>query len=275
MGLLIDPFKLEYAIIDRTQGFDIVVDNIVDRVPTRKSVGTWYAPYTIKDTASPGEYAIKWFVQETAASTQVEYENCFTVVKDSTITKQQYPEAIASLLMKLRIRLADDNPDFNYRFAPPRTSSEVNTYTTNHGFLWQDYQLLSFLQESVDKVSYFLRNNENLSLASIPPGLQPLVVDGAALFALEHMVARWVQDEYGYSLNGISLDLSKSDKYDRMLNYYRDKVENDLKHLEEHRSHTIKGLRQTPYSHGYGYKAHYAYRGGAGGSWRRGRRYGG
>jgi len=113
--------------------------------------------------------------------------------------------------------------------------------------------------------------NVSFTLSTMPKGLQPYCIDGAALLALEHMSLRWIQDEFGYSLNGISLDLSKSDKYDRMMQYFKDKVETDLKHLEEHRSHIIRGLRQTPFSHGYGHRSHYGYRGGAGGSWRRGR----
>lgn len=268
LNLLVDAFSIFYAIVDKTQGFDIVIDNIINRVPVRSSVGSYYANYTINPDATPGEYEIRWYIKETEVSETVEYFDCFTVVKDSTLIKRNYPDYISRFLMGLRIRLADNDPDKNYRFAPPKSVAEAHTFTTNHGYIWQDYELIYFLEEAVHKINYYSRNT-NYTLSNIPQNMHSHVVDGAAMFALEHIVLRWIQDEYSYSLNGISLDLKKSSEYANMLNYYKDKVETDLKHIEEHRSHTIKGLTQEKFSVGYGYKGYYTYRGAGAGSWRR------
>ncbi len=80
----------------------------------------------------------------------------------------------------------------------------------------------------------------------------------------------WIQDEFGYSLNGISLDLSKSEKYRSMLDSSIEWFRNELENLQTNRSHQIAGLRQARFSVGYGYgKGQYTFKGAGAGSWRR------
>mgnify|MGYP003982941079 CR=1 FL=1 len=269
IGALFDPFSVTYGIVDITEGFEVLVDNTSSRVPDRASTGNWYAPYTIKADAPLGEYKIIWTIQEVDGGPLKTFENLFHVVADSTLTATQYPDSVASILQKLRIRLGDNDPDRNYRFSPPKSAKEVNNFTTNYGFIWQDYELLAALQESVDDINWYLRN-ANHGIGSLPAPLRSTAVNGAMVYALQHIVMIWIQDEFGYSLNGISLDLSKSEKYRSMLDTVTEWYRNELENIQANRSHQIVGLRQARFSVGYGYgKGQYTFKGAGAGSWRR------
>jgi len=269
IGALFDPFSVTYGIVDMTQGFDVLVDNTSSRVPTRVTTGTWYAPYSINPDANIGEYKIIWNIQELDGGTVRAYEDFFHVVADSTQTKSQYPDSVESMLQRLRIKLGDNDPDRNYRFAPPVSAKEVNNYTTNHGFIWQDYELLEALQSSIDDINWYMRNT-GFEIGSLPPPLRSTALNGGLVYALQHITMIWIQDEFGYSLNGISLDLKKSDSYKNMLDSAAEWWRSELENLQTHRSHKIAGLRQARFSVGYGYgKGQYTFKGAGAGSWRR------
>jgi len=265
-GSVFDPAELTYTLVD---SLNIPLSGLVNQIPTRTSIGTWFADTTIPSSAVEGEYFILWKIKETLMSDYVEYKDFFDIIGDSASSKMSYPESLSSLLHKLRIRLGDNDPDRNYRFAPPKSPNEVNNFTTNHGFIWQDYELISFLEDSVGQVNWYMRGGA-LTVESVPPMLKPMVLLGAMVYAVEALSLIWIQDEFGYSLNGISLDLTKSEKYRSALNDLRESLRQELENLQNNRSHVIKGLRQNRFSVGYSYgRGQYTYRGAGAGSWRR------
>ena len=268
-GITFDPVEVTYGILDPD---GVLVDNIDNRAAERISLGKWFAPYTVKDDAKEGSYQIKWNIKELPTSSIREYFDQFNIVGACTISKLNYPDAVSSLLHKLRIRLGDNDPDRNYRFAPPKSPNEVNNFTTNHGYIWQDYELLSFLEDAIDYINWYLRGT-NYNVGSLPAPLRPIALDGAMVHAIDMISLIWIQDEFGYSLNGISLDLTKSEKYRSMVDGLASKFDAKLENLQANRSHKIKGLRQARFSVGYGYgQGQYSFRGAGAGSWRRSNR---
>jgi len=268
-GALFDPYSVTYGILDPD---GVLIDNINTRPAEKKSLGKWYAPYIIEDDAKEGDYKIQWNIQELSTSSVRQYVNQFNVLGDCTISKLNYPDSVSSLIHKLRIRLGDNDPDRNYRFAPPKSPNEVNNFTTNHGYIWQDYELLSFLEDATDTINWYLRGT-NYTIGSIPAPLRPIALMGAMVHAIDQLSLIWIQDEFGYSLNGISLDLSKSEKYRSMVDGLAERFETKMDNLQANRSHKIKGLRQARFSVGYGYgQGQYSFRGAGAGSWRRSNR---
>ena len=69
---------------------------------------------------------------------------------------------------------------------------------------------------------------------------------GAAAKCLTAESARWIADEFGYSLNGVSLDLEKSGKYQGLGQQYNEEFKQWMVPLTATRAHSV-GLRQLPF----------------------------
>jgi hypothetical protein len=100
--------------------------------------------------------------------------NSFEAPSMIVARKPGMDQKTAQMIMSVRELLSDTNPDRNYHFRPPTPSKIVAGYTSRVGYIW---------------------------------------VDMTITLMLKITIARWAEEEFGYSLNGVSLDINKSSLY--------------------------------------------------------------
>jgi hypothetical protein len=124
------------------------------------------------------------------------------------------PAIYAKAIKYVRHLLRDDNPDRNYHFRPPTPGRVVAGFTTRVGYIWMDEDILLNLDISISKLNTWNPMNYTAwTLDSIPMDWGKAAAIGAASLCLLGESARWTADEFSYSLNGVSLDISKSSMY--------------------------------------------------------------
>jgi hypothetical protein len=241
---LVDPYVLTYAIFDATQGIEYLMGS-EQNTPARISMGQYFAQYVIPADANIGDWVIRWTLQVTSTDPVVQTVEMFNVFGNDAIITVTGDINLDQLIYSLRIMLRDNNPDRNYRFAPPSSERFIQGMTQVFGFLWEDEELLEYLSWAVDDFN------------SRPPVTRITVEDlwgsfrrwrtailqAAAGFACQAMTANWVLNEFSYSISGISLDIEKSSKYQalgEMFGGEKDKMFEAAKDSIK----IIKGLKQ-------------------------------
>jgi len=198
--------------------------------------GTYYAPYTVPMDAPFGPYTLTWkinlvngdthfvdqlFYIEDVKAFQSEGASALVVLDGVTVNAR-----VMRLIKHLRVALRDNQPDRNYHAVPPRSSREVQAFSNRVGFIWTDEELLSYLQLSLSELnSNNPKTSRTFQLTDFPDFWLAVVVDIACVRAIMALAINWVQDEFGYSISGLSLDLSKADK----LSALRSAIEGTLK----------------------------------------------
>lgn len=199
----------------------------VPAVQNKANPMSWYADYTIPFDAPYGPYTITWQVNLTSGDSHF-VEDLFYVEDTKALTSDgpsativldgvQINARIMQLLKHIRIALRDNNPDRNYRAMPPKSSRELQGYSNRIGFVWTDEEIYSYLQLAVqDLNSWNPKTSRVFTLYDFPAPWLGVVVDMASVRALQALTTNWVQDEFGYSISGLSLDLNKSDKFNAL-----------------------------------------------------------
>jgi hypothetical protein len=207
--------------------------------PIRASVGTFYAQFTIPTTWK-GVYKIVWQLQEFAGNCPNSFVHMDFIVQtidpadpafeapSMIIGKQMSiadarttPKMFAQAIRVVRELLSDTNPDRNYHFRPPTPNYVVANYTTRVGFIWLDSTILVNLALSISMLNlYNPMNYYNWNLNTIPYDWGNIAALQAASLCLSGESARWAAEEFGYSLNGVSLDLNKSALYQSLAQTY-------------------------------------------------------
>jgi|SRR5271157_5652 len=239
------------------------------QVPIRSAVGTFYAQFTIPTTWK-GVYKIVWTLQQYAGNCPVNYVHMDFVVQsvdpadpgfeapsmiigpNPSIINQsqilglgQITAAQAGKAVRfVRELISDTNPDRNYHFRPPTPGKVVSNYTTRVGFIWLDSTILVNIAISISQLNlYNPMNYFNWTLATIPADWGNIAALGAASLCLSGESARWAADEFGYSLNGVSLDINKSALYQSLAATYQTQF-NTLAPLVTANRPFSAGLRQ-------------------------------
>ncbi len=210
--------------------FNLDAKHVADRA------GAFYAPYTIPPDAPFGPYTLMWRI--TLANGDVHLVEQLYYVEDVQAFQSEGPSAIVVLdgvtinarIMKLlkhvRMALRDNNPDRNYHALPPRSSREVQSFTNRVGFIWTDEELYSYVTLALaDLNSNNPKTYANFSLLDFPDMWLGVLVDCACVRSLQSLAINWIQDEFGYSISGLSLDLNKGDKF----NSLKSSIESGLK----------------------------------------------
>jgi hypothetical protein len=208
------------------------------QVPDRP--GTYYAPYTVPIDASFGPYTLTWkislvnsdihfvdqlFYIEDIQAFQSEGASAIVVLDGIKITQR-----VMKLIKALRVSLRDNQPDRNYHALPPRSSREVQSYSNRVGFIWTDEELLTYLLLALqDLNSNNPKTSRTFQLSDFPDYWLGVLVDIACIRAIQALAINWVQDEFGYSISGLSLDLNKADKF----NALRSAIEGSLKEKKD------------------------------------------
>jgi len=209
------------------------------QIPTRVSVGTFYANFTIPTTFK-GVYKIVWQLQVYPANCPQSFVHMDFIVQTidpadpafeapSMIIGKQMgiadarttPKMFAQAVRVVRELLSDTNPDRNYHFRPPTPGKVIANYTTRVGFIWLDTTILVNLATSISMLNlYNPMNYYNWNLNTIPYDWGNIAALEAASLCLSGESARWAADEFSYSLNGVSLDINKSALYQSLAQTY-------------------------------------------------------
>jgi len=193
IGKPTSAYNIYYTLYDLTQGVEVLLGP-TQRVPANPGVGNYYAPYQVPFDSGVGLYRIRWHFQESASSPEVEAVEDFNIAAGG-LSPYLYSPAVTSLITRLRILLRDNNPDRNYRFAPPSSEDEIQNFTRTFGYIWEDYELKEYLEMSLDRVNMYPPET-NFTLDNLRVDLKTMVVMGAASYAFFARAANWVVDEF-------------------------------------------------------------------------------
>jgi len=248
-GHLSDPFSVTYTLFDSTTGTDEVI-GLPDRTPIKYATGSFYAPWTVPDDEPIGAHKIVWKFKENATSIVKQDTEDFDIAGPCIGTEIAYNPFVMYLIHELRIKLRDINPDRDYHFAPPESSATISGFSRVRGFRWQDESLYSHLVQAANYVNLYPPDT-GFRLESYPAVWQPLLLLQAMSYALWDLSILWMNEEFSYSLNGISLDISRSDKYQNAASAMQDTVNQQIE-LAKKRIHITRGLAQNRYIFGRG-----------------------
>jgi len=145
-------------------------------------------------------------------------------------------------------------PDKFYHFRPPEHEGDIGQYNRIFGQIWEDAELLEYLQRSLDWFNMHppntAHNVTNLSvLVQQRPDWRTAILWGAIVHACFALSLNWVADEFDYSIGGVSLSIEKSSKYESM----KSNAEGQLDKAMEAKARTVKyirGLQQHRYGIG-------------------------
>jgi hypothetical protein len=218
-GNPINVYQITYAVyfVDPVSQAEVLIGSNA-RTPVNPAVGEYYAALQVPSNAAPGDYRIRWLFRETAASAQEGAVQEFGVVTvTSTTTESTYSSCVQDLINKMRVLTRDNNPDKNYKFAPPKSEGEVGCYNQVFGYIWEDAEFAEYLEIALWKWNAHPPETEELNnldrLCQSKPAWKASVLWGALVNAAQALAYNWIVNEFDYSIGGISLNLEKSSKY--------------------------------------------------------------
>lgn len=250
-GHPVNAAEISYAIYDFTTGLEVLVGSN-QRTPLNPTVGEYYASIIIPLDANLGEYRIRWAIRELIGGPLQTVVQEFSVQDRDMVMPTCFTPTQTDLIRRLRMVLRDQNPDKFYKFRPPAHEETVNQFSRVFGYIWEDAELLEYLERSLDMIIASPPRtpfNGIDQMTQIRPEWRTLLITGGMFWALQALQINWTADEFSYSIGGISLDLDKSSKYDTLKQGASDQFD---KQLEKAKATVkfIKGLQQPKYGMG-------------------------
>jgi hypothetical protein len=259
LGVPCNAAEISYAIyyVDESMGppgVEVLIGP-QERTPVNPSVGEYYAALLVPPGASAGDYRIRWTFRKSVGDDEQEVVQEFGVTNPQS---QMSPMSMlsaceAGLVDKLRVMLRDNNPDRNYHFRPPEQEGVIKKYNRVFGYIWEDHELLCYLQMALDWFNSMPPDTSGIStlnqLCQQKPAWRTFILWGAAIHALFALSVNWVADEFDYSIGGISLSIDKSSKYESL----KQNAEGQFDKAAEAKARTVKfirGLQQPKYGFG-------------------------
>jgi hypothetical protein len=221
------PSGISYSIFAEVNGVETLV-SMPNQTPTSTSTGIYYISMTIP-TLWNGRYKLVWYINRYPADPISTVYEDFQVVPFNPMTNSTEAMSVflalrpgmdpktAELAMNVRELLSDTNPDRNYHFRPPTSAKSVAGYTSRVGFIWEDTTIVRMIKLSIAQLNTFNPMTVfSYTIDSAPDAWLEAACLGAAAKCLSSEAARWAAEEFGYSLNGVSLDLNKSATYQNL-----------------------------------------------------------
>jgi hypothetical protein len=147
-----------------------------------------------------------------------------------------------------------NSPDRNYRFRPPEQESVIGKYNRVFGYVWEDYELYTYLQLALDYWNMMPPETESIStlnqLCQQKPVWRTAILWGAIAHAMAALTINWIHDEFDYSIGGISLSIDKSSKYQGMKDNAEQQFEKAYTEGKRNTVKYIRGLQQPKYGFG-------------------------
>jgi hypothetical protein len=252
-NLPLNVYEITYALyyVDPVTLLEILIGSAT-RTPVNPQIGEYYASFMVPPSATLGTYRIRWSFKQTAGSATTTVVQDFTVA-DKTAIVQTYTQHQMAMIWSLRVLLRDQNPDKFYKFRPPEHEGHVGQFNRVFGQIWEDAELLEYLERALDWWNMMPPETERLStidlLVSQKRVWRTPVLWGAIVHAATALSFNWVAEEFSYSIGGISLDIEKSSKYESL----KQNAEQQLDKAAEAKLTTtkfIKGLQQSKYGLG-------------------------
>ncbi len=257
-GSPVVPASISYTIFSKDPASGVLTPMTQPKLaPASTELGLYYIPGAIPTAWGQGTFTVIWYLVQAVGQPESSVTEDFYVQPlrpDSTdveapsvlmATRLGVTAAVADLIMTVRELLSDTNPDRNYHFRPPTAAKSVANFSSRVGFIWTDETILRLLKLSIAQIN--TGNTKNLysyTITNIPADWAQAAALGAAAKCLSAESARWIADEFGYSLNGVSLDLEKSSKYMSLGQQYSEELKEWIPILTANRPATL-GLRQT------------------------------
>lgn len=263
-GMMMTPAAINYDIFNNANG--VFTPVVLSQTPGMSSVGAYYVPVTIPTNWGDGTYQLRWNLKQypdtvdssgnpVITPVNVVTEDFFIQLVDYASRSFEAPSAIVStqptmdqktadMIMLVRELLSDTNPDRNYHFRPPTPGKQVAGFTTKVGFIWTDATIIRMLDITIAQLNTWnpkaLYSNTR---ATITDDWGKAAAVGAAAKCLMGESARWAADEFGYSLNGVSLDINKAALYQGLAQSYLAEFEMWAPLITANRPASV-GLRQ-------------------------------
>jgi len=247
------PAEITYDIYDFTTGVEHLLPPS-GRIPVNSSVGEYFASFIVPTDANLGEYRIRFKFKKTHSGKTYEVVQKFSVVQDA-VQLVNLPGATTiehDLVRSLRILLRDMDPSRNFHFMPPSGEESVNQFTRVFGHVWEDYELLEFLRVASDSINLIPPATNYYTLDSMILNRRPwrsLLLTGGMVYALNALAINWVQDEFSYSIGGVSLDLEKSSKFQSLASDAQARFDSSVEQAKLTVIHFL-GLKQPKYGVG-------------------------
>ena len=232
-GHMVDPWLISYDIFKANEKGEEALVTPPQSVPNRSSHGSYYVPITIP-TVWQGLFKLVWHLQEYQDSPQnqvfeefrVEHvepaRSDFEAPSALVSPKQVVDKYTACIIMMVRELLTDTNPDRNYHFRPPTPGKVVAGYTDRVGYIWTDETIIRMVKNNISRANTWNpRTFYSFTLETLPDDWANFVALGAAASCLSNEGARWGADEFSYSLNGVSIDLPKTQLYQSLAQAFR------------------------------------------------------
>ena len=232
-GVLYDPHAISYSIfaVDPTTNVQSLVSQ-PDIVPQRSSIGTYSVSMSIPSTWS-GRFNLIWKIARYPDSPLDTIYEEFQVVNFNPATSSVEAASVfiaqkptvnshtAELVMMVRELLSDTNPDRNYHFRPPTSGKVVAGFTSRVGFIWTDSTIITMLKLALAQMN--MSNpltTFDYTIDSAPSSWAQVACLGAAAKCLSAEGARWTEESFSYSLNGVSIDINKVGDYSALASAY-------------------------------------------------------
>jgi hypothetical protein len=216
LGTLIDPYRLQYAVYDKTTGVEVLMGSPVN-IPVKIGTGQYYAQVVVPADGNIGDWLIRWTIQETSIDPVYQSVQAFSVVGDNTITSFTGNANYDKLLFSLRILLRDNNPDRNYRFRPPASEKFIQGQTQVFGFIWEDEEMLEYLYMAVDDFNTRppVTGINIDDLFGAMGRWKTAILLRAASFACFAIAMNWIADEFSIDGNeGLKLRIGSRNEED-------------------------------------------------------------
>jgi hypothetical protein len=216
-----NTFSISYALYYIPDSGPNVLIGPAQRTPVNPAVGEYYAAMMVPPTATSGNYMVQWTFQQFANSSPQQVAQEFVIAANGQATLVTYTPAQADMIGRLRLLLRDQNPDKFYHFRPPESEGAIGKFDRIFGQIWEDAELLEYLERALDWFNMFPPLTQRLSsidlLVQSMPTWRTAILWEAIVHACFALSANWVADEFDYSIGGVSLSIEKSQKYQALM----------------------------------------------------------
>lgn len=250
-GHPVNAAEINYAIYDFTTGQEVLVGP-QRRIPVNSSVGEYFVSLVVPLDANIGEYRVRWTMREVVGGPLQSVVQEFNIQDREVATPSFFTAAQLQLLQNLRFMLRDANPDRNYKFRPPAHEETIDQFSKVFGYIWEDIELIQFLEFALDSVIAAPPRTPFNSLDHMMqqrPEWRTLLLWGAQVLAVNALQANWIADEFDYSIGGVSLNLDKSSKYESLKQGAVDQFDKQLERAKL-TVKIVKGLQMPKYGTG-------------------------
>ncbi len=230
---MVDPVVISYDIFQVNEKGEEALVTPPQSVPKRASHGSYWVDITVP-TAWHGLFKLVWHLQQYQDSPQNQVfeefrvetvepaRSDFEAPSALVAPKQVVDKYTASIIMMVRELLKDTNPDRNYNFRPPTPGRVVAGYTDRVGYIWPDETIIRMVKNNISRANTWNPSTYySFTLETLTDDWANFVALGAAASCLSNEGARWAADEFSYSLNGVSIDLPKTQLYQGLGQSYR------------------------------------------------------